>query len=74
MSIKYTSDCNGCADCIGCSLGKKRKAVFCDECGQEIAERVYPIGNQHICEDCLPDMVRSVWADALTGEDDYGEL
>lgn len=68
MSIKYTSDCNGCADCIGCSLGKKRKAVFCDKCRQEIDETVYLVSGEHLCEECALDTIASISVEELTDD------
>lgn len=59
MSIKYTSDCNGCADCIGCSLGKKRKAVFCDKCRQEIDDNVFIVNEKHLCDTCALESLES---------------
>ena len=46
MSIKYTSDCNSCAECIGCGLNKRRKAVFCDKCRQEISDNVFIVNEK----------------------------
>ena len=68
--IKYTSDCNGCADCIHCGLNEKRKAVFCDNCKQEICDTVYTFRQyQHLCEDCAYEMLESAPVEYFTEDD-----
>ena len=67
MAIRKTSDCNGCPECIGCSLGKYRNAVFCDSCRHEIEDKVYIVEDMHLCEEWLwrrwcSLMWRSWWA------------
>ncbi|MBE6826364.1 MAG: hypothetical protein E7511_05725 [Ruminococcus sp.] len=68
MAIRKTSDCNGCPECIGCSLGKYRNAVFCDECGQEIDETVYLVSGEHLCEECALDTIASISVEELTDD------
>lgn len=59
MSIKYTSDCNSCAECIGCGLNKRRKAVFCDKCKQEISDNVFIVNEKQLCDSCALETLES---------------
>ena len=69
MAIKYTSDCNGCADCVGCELGKRRKAVFCDRCRQEISDNVFIVREKQLCEECALASLESYNVEDLIGEE-----
>ena len=54
--IRFTSDCCGCENCVKCSFGRKRLAVFCDECHREICGMVYESDGDHYCEDCIAEL------------------
>ena len=69
MAIRKTSDCNGCPECIGCSLGKYRNAVFCDQCRQEIEDRVYIVEDMHLCEECALETLVQFDVEELIGGD-----
>ena len=48
---KYISDCNGCPECVGCSLGEKTLHVFCDKCGGD--GQIYFFDGRELCIDCI---------------------
>lgn len=69
MSIKYTSDCNGCADgCHNCGLNKPRKAVFCDKCRQEIDDNVFIVNEKQLCDTCALETLESYCVEDLTDD------
>lgn len=66
MSIKYTTDCCGCADgCRNCGLNKPRKAVFCDKCRQEIDDNVFIVQDKQLCDTCALESLESCNAEDL---------
>ncbi|MBQ7014294.1 MAG: hypothetical protein IJN11_10340 [Oscillospiraceae bacterium] len=69
MAIRKTSDCNGCPECIGCSLGKYRNAVFCDSCRHEIEDKVYIVEDMHLCEECALETLVQFDVEELVGND-----
>lgn len=53
--IKTISECQGCAECIGCGRKwQKYKILVCDCCGRE-CDSAYIVNGEHMCEDCALD-------------------
>lgn len=70
MSIRIENDCNGCEVCIGCGRGSY-KAFFCDICQNEICDDVFFVDNQHVCEECLPEVIPHCNVEDYFDEEEY---
>ena len=55
--IEERSMCNHCPECVHCGRAwQKYKALVCDYCGKEL-EWAFDYNNEHICEDCIKQVL-----------------
>ena len=66
MGYYHDTECNGCAECVGCGRQFRNIRVkFCDKCGNEVDKLYYDEKHREICWECYRDQFISKICDDM---------